>query len=269
MTIADRLQAVLGRRIVAPAADPRGLTFGPRTPRRLNLRLAPAAALRAPLGVDLEIIGGWLSSIRPEVGFVQIGAFDGQTNDPVHDLVRRHGWRGVLVEPQPEPFARLRETYADIDGLVLLNAAVAERPGQMTLWRVSDPRPEDPWWVAQAASFDRQHLIDHVQGRQDLLDRIVGQDVPALTLGEVFARSPVPVDVLQIDAEGYDARIVGMLDGLEPSPTVVRFEHRNLSAADHAGAVDRLAARGYRFVVGDDDTLAVRHEAARGATATS
>jgi hypothetical protein len=189
--------------------------------RALNLRLAPTTALRSPLEVDLEIIGAWLSATKPQVGFVQVGAFDGRTNDPIHDLVRRHGWRGVLVEPQPEPFARLRETYAGVDGLVLVNAAVAEQRGSMTLWRVGDPQPDDPWWVARAASFSREHL----------------------------------------------AKIVAMLDQIDVAPTVVRFEHRNLSRADHASTIDRLAARSYRFVIGDD-TLAVQHAAGRGSTAT-
>jgi FkbM family methyltransferase len=175
----------------------------------------------------------------------------------------------VLVEPQPEPFARLRETYADVDELVLLNAAVAERRGSMTLWRVGNPKPDDPWWIAQAASFSREHLVGHIPDRPDLHERIIGQDVEALTLADVFERSPVPVDVLQIDAEGYDAKIVSMLDHIDVSPTVVRFEHRNLSSADHSATLDRLAARHYRFVIGEDDTLAVQYQAGRGSTATS
>jgi FkbM family methyltransferase len=256
------------RRTLEAAATPGGLTLNGRGTRALNLRLAPATALRSPLQVDLEIIGAWLSATKPQVGFVQIGAFDGRTNDPIYDLVLRHGWQGVLVEPQPEPFTRLRETYADVDGLVLVNAAVAEQRGSMTLWRVGNPQPDDPWWVAQAASFSREHLVGHISDRPDLHDRIIGQAVEAMTLSDVFERSPAPVDILQIDAEGYDAKIVAMLDQIDVPPTVVRFEHRNLSPADHASTIDRLAGRGYRFVTGEDDTLAVRHTAGRGSTAT-
>ena len=32
--------------------------------------------------------------------FVQIGAFDGTTHDPLYPFIVKHGWAGVLVEPQ-------------------------------------------------------------------------------------------------------------------------------------------------------------------------
>lgn len=235
----------------------------------LNTRVAPLAALRAPLQIDLDILGPWLSTTQDEVTFIQIGAFDGLANDPLHDLVRRFRWRGILVEPQPEPFQRLRQTYAGQDGLEFINAAVADQAGSVTLWRVVDPRPDDPWWVGQSASFDRDHLVAHVAERPDLIERIQGVSVPAVTLPELFARASRPVDVLQVDAEGYDAHIVAMLDGVSHSPTIVRFEHRHLSAAEHADAVGRLAARGYRFAINADDTLAVRYRPGRGSTAVS
>jgi len=234
----------------------------------IKLRVQPPAALDASLKVDLDILGPWLSAIKESVQFIQIGAFDGLTNDPIHDLVERFGWRGTLVEPQRGPFERLRQTYAGYDGLEFVNAAVAAPGASMTLWHVADARSTDPEWIEQSASFDRDHLVRHTHGRQDLIDRIIGAPVETVSLQELFARASAPVDVLQIDAEGHDARIVAMLDDVAQSPTIVRFEHRNLVAADHADAVARLADRGYRIGVNDDDTIAVLYRPGRGTTAT-
>ena len=38
---------------------------------------------------------------------VQVGANDGKTQDPVHPLIMRGGWSGILVEPIPNLFGRL------------------------------------------------------------------------------------------------------------------------------------------------------------------
>jgi len=263
-TVKSKLRGRLERH--APGADGATLRLG--ASYGFNLRVAPPAALDSALKVDLDILGPWLSAIKGDVQFIQIGAFDGLTNDPIHDLVERFGWRGILVEPQPGPFQRLCQTYAGHPGLELVNAAVSAQPGPMTLWSVADPQPSDPEWVEQSASFDRDHLVRHTHWRQDLIDRIVGVPVETVTLGELLARSSAPVDVLQIDAEGYDAKIVAMLDATEHRPTIVRFEHRNLLPTDHADAVARLAARGYRIGVNEDDTIAVLYDPGRGTTAT-
>jgi hypothetical protein len=36
-----------------------------------------------------------------EFTFIQVGAFDGITTDPLHKYITRYGWRGILMEPQP------------------------------------------------------------------------------------------------------------------------------------------------------------------------
>lgn len=235
--------------------------------RGLLIRRVPPSALQAPLALDLDFVGAYLSARRTEVGFVQVGAFDGKTNDPLHDLIREHGWRGVLVEPQPDAFAQLQTTYEGVDGVVLLNVAVAPEAGTMTLWRISDVDQDDEDWVGQIASFDRDHVVGHVRPWPNLVKRIVGDSVPALTLAEVFAHAPRAVDVLQVDAEGFDAKVVNMLDFEEHAPTVIRFEHLHLGQGEHDQTVQRLVKEGYRVAINADDTIAMRHEPARGSTA--
>jgi len=36
----------------------------------------------------------------PEFSFIQVGAFDGITRDPLRKYISKCGWRGVVVEPQ-------------------------------------------------------------------------------------------------------------------------------------------------------------------------
>lgn len=235
----------------------------------LNVRVVPTAAQSSRLTLDLDIVAATLSAARREVGFVQVGAFDGQANDPMHDLVRRLGWRGILVEPQPDAFERLREAYADVDGLVFLNAAVAEERGSRTLWHIGGSEHDDPWWKGQVSSFDRDHLFKHIRGDARLAARVVGMPVQTVTIEDVLARAPRPVDVIQVDTEGYDAAIIAMLPLDRHRPALIRFEHKHLAPHEHAEAVGRLVANGYRVAVNEDDTIAMQHQPGRGLTAVS
>jgi FkbM family methyltransferase len=218
---------------------------------------------------DLDVWGAWLSSFKAEVGFVQVGAFDGVSNDPLHDVRTQFGWIGVMVEPLPDQFAKLEQAYGDSQ-MVLINAAVSDQP--RSLWRITGHDPTDLPGLPQVASFDREHVMKHIgycppELRPSLERRVVSEPVATITLAEALARCPRSVDVLQIDVEGYDAEIINMLVGLRERPTIVRFEHAHLSHDDHLRAIRRLSGAGYSISVGPDDTLAVQYQPQRGARA--
>eukprot|EP00288_Rhodomonas_lens_P002868 CAMPEP_0177732996 /NCGR_PEP_ID=MMETSP0484_2-20121128/23431_1 /TAXON_ID=354590 /ORGANISM="Rhodomonas lens, Strain RHODO" /LENGTH=346 /DNA_ID=CAMNT_0019246311 /DNA_START=43 /DNA_END=1080 /DNA_ORIENTATION=+ len=63
---------------------------------------------------------------------LQIGACDGSSFDPVHDILKHLSWGGLLVEPLPDIFRRLQHTYAAFPLVTLANVAVtsaAQREG--------------------------------------------------------------------------------------------------------------------------------------------
>jgi len=43
--------------------------------------------------------------------FIQVGAFDGDTFDPITHYVKRYKLSGALIEPQQEPFSVLKANY--------------------------------------------------------------------------------------------------------------------------------------------------------------
>src|SRR5262249_35234617 len=61
--------------------------------------------------------------------FVQVGANDGVRSDPLRSLVLEHRLAGLLIEPLPDQYARLRENYAGQPQLRFENCAVAEHDG--------------------------------------------------------------------------------------------------------------------------------------------
>lgn len=72
-----------------------------------------------------------LTSRMGNVPFVQVGANDGVHADHIHPLVMSGKWHGVLIEPAPNPFARLLENYRGREGLAFVQAAVSTTEGRL------------------------------------------------------------------------------------------------------------------------------------------
>ena len=47
----------------------------------------------------------------PEFFFIQVGANDGRTGDPIRKHIERYQWRGLLLEPLPNVFEVLTRNY--------------------------------------------------------------------------------------------------------------------------------------------------------------
>jgi hypothetical protein len=70
------------------------------------------------------------------------------------------------------------------------------------------------------------------------------------------ALSTEHVDVIQIDAEGYDWPIIRSIDFARLRPRILRFEYRHMRPNDAAACLLYLAGHGYRFVVESRDIIA-------------
>ena len=85
--------------------------------RRLGVERSyrPAALFRHPdwnFDDPLKLAVAYALRRRPDFTFLQVGAFDGRTDDPIYPLVEEFGIRGIVVEPQPEMLETLRASYA-------------------------------------------------------------------------------------------------------------------------------------------------------------
>src|SRR5665213_3125000 len=100
--------------------------------RGIQVKRLPPVLIQKPDEVILDLtlehlVARHMLAPAPDFFFVQIGAFDGLSQDPLHDLIVRYDWAGILVEPQDRYFQTLRATYANRPRLTLRNVAVGER----------------------------------------------------------------------------------------------------------------------------------------------
>jgi FkbM family methyltransferase len=194
-----------------------------------------------------------------------VGAYDGLTNDPLHAYVRRHGWRGVLVEPQEAPFQALKANYSDQGQLTFLNAAVGNRDGTGELYVVPEAAGQ-PEWSRQIASFRREVILKHdhdrlavavPRGVEHLSEILETRKVNVITFDTLIERFGIDrIDLLQIDAEGYDAELLKQFDFKRLKPAIIRYEHVHLEKEEQRDCLELLAGHGYRFSVGNSDSLA-------------
>ena len=215
----------------------------PRARKPNYLRENPDAEIRNLL----DFVCAHYASHDEEFYFVQVGAFDGVTADPIHHLVKECGWCGALVEPQKEVYEVLKQNYRGHSGLKFFNVAIGPENGQITLYT-------RPGGTVQAASLKKDLMSK--PGRRGRA--MQARTVPCWTFARLLeeAQAPQRIDLLQVDAEGYDFEIIRSLDFSVVRPAIIHYEHMVLSQKDRSDCLQLLAGNGYRFLLEDNDTIA-------------
>jgi FkbM family methyltransferase len=213
--------------------------------RRLARRLAGRRLLRA------------FARSYPDAFFIQIGANDGVEHDPLASLLESTSWSGILVEPVPEVFERLRRTHAHrLDRLVLENVAIADHDGSAAFYhlgRVEGDRVRrlDVFGSLSVEAVERSAAL-FVPGD---LRRIQRSEVSCLSFASLCRRHRVErIDLLLIDVEGYDHEILKQIDFDAYRPRVVVYEHLFLSPRDRDQCRRRMEGTGYETMAEQRDT---------------
>jgi hypothetical protein len=149
--------------------------------RRLNL-YAPE-----PEQVYLESAIKDLSSVF----LIQIGANDG------HDFVRsvlgrqyrKRKISGILVEPQPYFYNKLRSTYAGMQGIEILNVAISDTDAALTLFHIDHHDSDLPEWAKGLGSLNKEVLLSHSHVIEDLPRRIRELQVRCMSVGELLKKA--------------------------------------------------------------------------------
>lgn len=190
--------------------------------------------------------------------FLQIGANDGVSADPLHESVLQYALPGLLVEPLPDLFERLRANYANQPSVAFECCAIGRSDGEATIYRVrADARL--PPWLQLIASFNRDHLLAVGSEVPDLERYVESVEVPCLTLPTLLSKHGIQnLTLLQVDTEGFDCEIVRMALEAGLRPPIINYESCHVSRKDRADCKEQLMAAGYGFIDIGGDTLAVR-----------
>lgn len=191
--------------------------------------------------------------------FVQIGANDGVSFDPIYHLITKEKVHGIALEPIPDIYSKLRKNYADYPNVKLVNKAIHSSEKEMILYRVDPDKKEYPDWVKGTASFNKNH---HELGAIQPTD-IIEQKVQCISLDELIKEYNIShIDLLQIDTEGYDYEIIKMIDFSKMAPSIISFEHgleAGIMSGAHLFEIQQLLLRHkYNIIITENDAIAYK-----------
>jgi FkbM family methyltransferase len=195
-----------------------------------------------------DLVINKLITEQPEVFFLQIGANDGVSGDPIRKYITQFHWRGILVEPLPKVFAKLIENYKSEPQLLFENAAIAKCDGVAKLYTTNEQG------IGSCQATLNQDILRKRVGYRAPIQELT---IPAMSIPTLISKHGIKrVDLAQIDTEGYDFEIIKLIDEAQLRPTVLHFEHVHLSGDERRQCFSFLRARGYRLIKERIDTVA-------------
>lgn len=209
----------------------------------------------------------WISRYLQEANcsVVQIGSNDGKTGDPIYALaIEKSKWSVLLVEPVPYLFEKLTKNYPEEPRFKFENVAINDGTTQ-TFYTVKKEAAIEleglPGWYDQLGSFYRNNIIKHLEGRlEPYIDEI---EVKGVTLDQLLQKHNIlTLDLIHIDTEGYDWKILSQLDLQKFKPAIIIFEHKHLGETERKKAVSFLD-EDYQIYHFNGDYLSIRREKIR------
>jgi FkbM family methyltransferase len=137
-------------------------------------------------------------------GLIQVGANDGLRFDNINKFIKKHKTKSVLVEPIKEYFDRLKENYKDCENIFFENTAISVNNQINYLYKVkTDNLYKYDDHIKGISSYDFNHLIKHGVKKK----HITKEKIESISITKLFEKYDFNIDLLFIDAEGYDAEI--------------------------------------------------------------
>jgi FkbM family methyltransferase len=196
---------------------------------------------------------------KKNIRFVQIGSHDGVKNDPIHAYIRQYGWQGVLIEPIPAIFEELKQNYEGVPNLIFEMVGIADTDGTLDFYHLP-LEFDDSNWLQQIGTFDRKAIEFNLAVRPDLLPHITSTEIPTLSLKTLFNRNHIEqLDLLMLDVEGLEWRILKQLQDLTIRPQYLYFEWGCMEQNDLNDLLQFLQTNGYSLYGCGGDILAKRN----------
>lgn len=186
--------------------------------------------------------------------FVQIGASDGRTNDPIFPLVTKYKLKGLCVEPLPDVFEKLKLNYKGVEGVAFENAALTSQDKDILLFRpINSSNSVD---FSQKTSIKEDVVLRHGFSKKTI-QQIQVKGISFPTLIEKHRISSI--DILQVDTEGADYEIVKSVLETDLLPQIIHYESLHLNKTERESCRHLLKTEGYSIIETERDTLAVQN----------
>ena len=214
---------------------------------------------------------------KKDIKFIQIGACDGESFDPIFKLIKNNKWQGVLVEPIPRYFNKLKDNYKNSKGLHFVNKAIGNGNDKVTMYTISEEGLNFlPKWTIGISSIrdDKNALSESYWKTEDAKQHIKrgvtyelikkyteAIEVDSIRFMDLLDEFEIKdLDLLQIDAEGFDFEIIKQIDFDKIVPKIIHFEFNSLTETEKKECKKLLENNGYKFsFYSKMDALAIKN----------
>lgn len=177
--------------------------------------------------------------------FVEIGTADFDTLLPL----AKDGWCGVVVEPIPHHYKKLKEMFAPY-AVDVRQCAVSDFNGEIEMAIA----PDDGTWLSGCSHVVSDNhmgykLSDHQDHKYNFKEKIT---VPCITL-DALLHDAGHVDLLKVDAEGHENNIF-LNYSFRVKPTMIKVEHKHV---DDTVLARKLQSNGYLVWTEKDDIYGI------------
>lgn len=215
-----------------------------------------------PLKDVEKILDTYANSVN-RIRFIQIGANDGKSGDPLFEYITQKKWKGVLVEPVEFLFKQLKNTYSGKENEVHFeNVAIGQKRGKQIFYRLKHSAEINaPQWYDQLGSFNKDVLLKHKRDIPHIEELMVEEEVVTVTISDLMAKYDLyELDLLHIDTEGYDYEIIKTFPFNITRPGLILFEHKHLPVKSFQQCISLLRLHDYLLFSFDWDTVAIQKE---------
>jgi len=175
---------------------------------------------------------------------IQVGANDGLRFDEINKYIKKYKPKTVLVEPISEHFEQLKNNYKDIKNIFFENVAIDVNNEINFLYKVDKSKInlyDDH--IQGISSFNLNHLKKHgVRSHH-----IKKEKVKSISIIKLINKYFTSLDLLLIDAEGYDGFII--IEFLKKSNfrPIIIFEYIHIKHDSFKNLINLLKEKDYYY----------------------
>ncbi|OUW59694.1 MAG: hypothetical protein CBD57_00170 [Candidatus Pelagibacter sp. TMED197] len=189
--------------------------------------------------IDKLFSNGLINSV------IQIGANDGKRFDVLNTFIKKYSPKAILVEPIKENYEDLKLNYKDQNNIFFENSAISVNNEINFLFKVDEQKFKFyDEHIKGITSFDKYHLLKHGV----LNSHIKKENVNSISFKKLIEKYSVNyLDLLMVDAEGYDGDIIiDFLSNISLRPLII-FEYLHIKNKKLEKLIKILISKNFIF----------------------
>tara|TARA_B100001057_G_scaffold289203_1_gene289294 strand:- start:1216 stop:1956 length:741 start_codon:yes stop_codon:yes gene_type:complete len=189
---------------------------------------------------------------------VQIGANDGVRFDVLRSFLIEFNTKALLVEPIPEYFEKLKNNYNGKKNIVFENSAISKNNEYKIMYKVDEKFYEFySEHIYGLSSFKKSHLIKH--GVRN--NHIIASKINTINIEDLLNKHNfLDLDLLYVDAEGYDGEIIlEFMKKINTKPIII-FEYIHTDHIIFEEVIKLLDQKNYKIIKCNENIIAMNKE---------